>query len=64
MAHDSYFMILVEVFANHILVGNIFQESHRVNRMQYYSLKTCKQVTNNFRQASIFYRAKVLKTLC
>ena len=39
---DSYFMILVEVFTNHILAENIFYESYRVNRTQDYGLKTCR----------------------
>ena len=40
MTHGSYFMILVEVFMSHILVGNLFHKSYRVNRTQYYGLKT------------------------
>ena len=39
---DSYFTILVEVFTNHILAENY--ESYRVNGIQDYGVKTCKQV--------------------
>ena len=45
-ARDTYFTILVEVFANHIFAKNVFHESYRVNRTHYYGLKTCKQVPN------------------
>ena len=38
--HDSYFMILVEVFTNHILAQNRTQDSLRSD----YGLKTSKQV--------------------
>ena len=46
MTCDSYFMIQVEVFTNHILAENIFQESQKVNRLQKYGLKTSKQIPN------------------
>ena len=39
---DSYFAIRVEVFTSHILAKNIFHESYRANRTQYYGLKTFK----------------------
>ena len=47
MTRDSYFTILAEVFMNHILAGNIFHKLYRVNRMQYYGLKTYKQIENS-----------------
>ena len=40
MACDSYLMVLIEVFMNHILAENIFHEAHRENRTQDYGLIT------------------------
>ena len=34
--HDLYFVILVEVFMNHILAENTFHKSYRVNKTQDY----------------------------
>ena len=42
---DLYFMILVEVFTNHILAETHFT-NHRVNITQDYGLKTSKQGPN------------------
>ena len=40
--HDSCFMILVEVFTNHISSENSFHESYIVNRTHDCGIKTCK----------------------
>ena len=57
---DSYFKILVQVFANHILAKNIFYESYRVNRTQDYGLKPGDKYQiirccNNFENTLIDY---------
>ena len=39
---DSYFMILVEIFKNHISAENTYFMNHRVKRMQDHGIKTCK----------------------
>ena len=47
MTRDSYFMILVEVFKNHILAkSTIFHELDWMNRTQDYGIKVGKQVPN------------------
>ena len=48
MTRDSYFMILVEVFTNHILAENTYiHESYRVKRTQDYGLQACKYQTRH-----------------
>ena len=46
MTHDSYFMILVEVFMNYMLAENTYFTNlvEWTNRMQDYGLKTYKQI--------------------
>ena len=46
MTGHSCFAILVEVFINPFLAKNTFHKSYRMNRTQYYGLKTGKQVPN------------------
>ena len=46
--YHSYFTILVEIFTNHILAKNIFHQSYRVTKRQYYEIANKYLINRQF----------------